>query len=176
MAGKFTDTLHQIMVDTSTLYKSNLAQKGINASKRTTRGIRVQEYGRGWRIAWTDGAPAETTEIGREGGAVPKGFRFILEQWTRDKGLTFESESKRRSFSYLLAQRIAREGTLRHKQPVDIYTRATDLAVEKIKKAWREQTFGGLRQIFRIKENAQNVLPFAETIKVLKKTPTHRNL
>lgn len=169
----FTDILRKIMVDTATLQKSNLASKGINASRRTMQGIRVQEYGRGYRIAWTDGAPQATTEVGRAGGKVPAGFRHILERWSLDKGLTFSTERERATFAYFLAKRIAREGTLRHREPVDVYTHATELAVDKIKAAYKEYAFGSFRRWFRVKANAAAALPFAETIKILKKTPTH---
>jgi hypothetical protein len=66
---------------------------------------------------------------------VPFGFTAILVQWSRDKGIGFSTESKRRSFAYLLGRKIAREGTERHRQPInDIYTPAVTAAVAEIRK------------------------------------------
>lgn len=172
----FDDILRKIVNDTANHIKGNLGREHINASGRTSRGIKVQAYGRGYRIAWTDGAPQATTEIGRAGGRVPVGFRHILEQWTRDKGLSFETERERSTFAYFLAKRIAAQGTLRHAEPVDVYTTPTNNAVEKIKAAYKERAFGSFRQFFRIRQNVAAFQPFAETIKILKSTPKHDDI
>ena len=79
-------------------------------------------------------APFETLETGRKAGKVPFGFTAILVQWSKDKGIGFSTESKRRSFAYLLGRKIAREGTERHRQPRnDIYTPAVTEAVKEIR-------------------------------------------
>jgi hypothetical protein len=56
-----------------------------------------------------------------------------LVQWSRDKGIGFGSERERRSFAYLLGRRIAREGTLRHRSPVDVYTTIVTDTAEAVK-------------------------------------------
>lgn len=63
-------------------------------------------------------------ETGRRGGKVPSGFYYMLKQWSIDKGISFAKESERSSFAYLLARKIAREGTALHRQGgrADIYT------------------------------------------------------
>lgn len=112
--------------------RQSMSDKGINASGRTAASVQVRMTDKGVQLVGGGGqaAPMPTTEIGREGGAVPMGFTAILEQWSRDKGIVFENERQRRSFAYLLGRRIAREGTLRHKQPVDVYTTIAENAAK----------------------------------------------
>lgn len=119
----------------------NLADKGINASGRTSRGLKVERYEGGVRLIATDGAPLPTTEIGRGPGKVPMAFRDIIEQWSRDKGLTFPTESDRRRFAFLTARKIAEEGTGRHRDPrADIYSPAVEEAVSEIEAAINQAT------------------------------------
>lgn len=128
--------------------QATMAAKGINASGRTSRGFRVEEYSGGIRLVLAHEehatieckprgmggvqvgvAPLQTLEIGRPGGRVPKGFYYIIKQWTRDKGLSFGKESERQTFAYFLSRKIAREGTRRHAEKVQVY----DLPVKKAK-------------------------------------------
>lgn len=62
-----------------------------------------------------------TLETGRRGGKVPKGFYKIIYQWMQDKGIQVE---KPKSFAYLVARKIAREGTKLYRQGgrSDIYS------------------------------------------------------
>ena len=113
-----------------------MAAGGVNASGRTSASLKVEPYAGGVRLV-SGGekiAPFETLETGRKAGKVPFGFTAILVQWSRDKGIGFSTESKRRSFAYLLGRKIAREGTVRHRQPRnDIYTPAVTAAVAEIR-------------------------------------------
>lgn len=122
--------------------QSRMEAENINASGRSSASWRVVRYASGVRIVYggTDTAPLETLEIGRPGGPVPKGFTDILVQWSRDKGIPFDSEGKRRSFAYLLGRRIQREGTLRNMAHVDVYTSIVMDVAEKVK--------DGLRSVF----------------------------
>ena len=52
-----------------------------------------------------------TLETGRKSGKVPAGFYQIIKQWVIDKGISFDSQSERNSFAYLVSRKIAREGT-----------------------------------------------------------------
>lgn len=63
-------------------------------------------------------------ETGRRGGKVPRGFYYMLKQWSIDKGIQFAKESERSTFAYFLAKKIAREGTALHRRGgrSDIYT------------------------------------------------------
>ena len=129
------DEVVNILLDVRVEIQSNMESKGINASGRTSRGMQVQRYESGVRLVLTgdDVAPLATLEVGRAGGRVPMGFTDIIEQWSREKGLTFANEKDRRSFSYFTARKIAREGTERHKMPVDVYSDAVTRGVDKIK-------------------------------------------
>ena len=113
---------------------SNIETKGISASGRTARSFRVEVYDGGIRlVGGGDGAaPVNTLEVGRTGGGIPAGFTKILAQWSKDKGIAFETESKRNTFAYFLAKRIKEEGTLRNKQNTDVYSTAVQNAVEDI--------------------------------------------
>lgn len=133
--------------------RANMQAKGINASGRTSASIIVRETDtgvqlvggkpgqhivsgqpRGVDVLADDTAPIPTLEIGRPGGSVPKGFYYILKQWTRDKGIPFTKESERQTFAYFLAKRIAREGTRRHEMPEDVYTTPAKEAAQAIQK------------------------------------------
>lgn len=105
---------------------ANMKRENVNASHRTEKSLVVVDYPGGVKLAFAavDRAPMETLEVGRPGGAVPRGFYYIIKQWSIDKGIRFERESKRNTFAYFLSKRIAAEGTLRHAMPVDIYTKA----------------------------------------------------
>ena len=111
-----------------------MASGNINASGRTSASFRVVETEDGLQLVGggQDTAPIATLEVGRRPGKVPAGFSAILEQWSREKGLQFETESKRKSFAYLLGRKIAREGTQRHREPQDVYSSATRQAADDI--------------------------------------------
>lgn len=115
--------------------RSNMATKGINASGRTSDSIQVRQVPTGVQLVGggEDTAPMATVEVGRGGGAVPYGFMAILEQWSIDKGLSFETAARRRSFAYLLARKIAREGTHRHAFPEDVYSGTVQVAAADIR-------------------------------------------
>lgn len=114
--------------------RQSMSDKGINASGRTSASVQVRTTDTGVQLVGGGGqaAPMPTIEIGRESGAVPTGFTAILEQWSRDKGIAFENDKQRRSFAYLLGRRIAREGTLRHQYPEDVYTTIAEDAAKDV--------------------------------------------
>lgn len=62
-----------------------------------------------------------TLETGRSSGKVPKGFYQIIQQWITDKGIQVE---KPKSFAYLVARKIAMEGTVLYRKGgrSDIYS------------------------------------------------------
>ena len=111
-----------------------MASGNINASGRTSASFRVVETEDGLQLVGggKDTAPIATLEVGRRPGNVPAGFTAILEQWSRDKGLQFETESKRKSFAYLLGRKIEREGTQRYREPQDVYSSVTRQAADDI--------------------------------------------
>lgn len=136
----------QILENGKAQIQSNLQAQNVNASGRTSRAFAVRNKDGHLQLYRGEGekatintprgifslgvAPVDTLERGREGGNVPKGFYYIIRNWTREKGLSFTSERKRGTFSYFLARKIAREGTQRNKKNIDIYTSvARSLAV-----------------------------------------------
>ena len=132
--------------------QANMANKGINASGRTSRAFAITRSRTGMALilkhdarvpiemsprhigsfVFGGTAPLQTLQTGREGGKVPVGFYYIIKQWTRDKGLSFGSESERQRFSYFTARKIAREGTERHTRPVQVWAIPVNRAKERI--------------------------------------------
>ena len=131
--------------------RANMSSKGINASGRTSRGFKVVQdeqsislildrservsvecKPRGLGSVIASVAPLHTVEIGREGGKVPRGFYYLIKQWTRDKGLQFGSESERQRFAYFTARKIAKDGTGRNKNHVDVYSTPVKQARERL--------------------------------------------
>ncbi|KAK6027564.1 hypothetical protein OSTOST_06411 [Ostertagia ostertagi] len=124
--------------------QARMEQEDINASGRSSRSWRVEEYANGVRLVYgnPDTAPLETLEIGRPGGDVPGGFRMtkdgvrdvsntfkaILVQWAKDKGI----QDFGWGHATMLGRRIAEQGTLRHQRPVDVYTSIVMDAAEKL--------------------------------------------
>lgn len=115
--------------------QTSMANNNINASGRTSASLEVVQYDGGVRLVSGAGnhAPMPTTEIGRPGGRVPKGFYHIIRDWSVDKGLTFSTESERGTFAYFTARKIADKGTVRNLNPVDVYSTLVREAVDDIK-------------------------------------------
>ena len=135
------DEVERVLLDIRDEIRAKMASEGINASGRTSAGIQVQRYESGVRLVLTGErvAPLATLEVGRRGGKVPMGFTDIIEQWSRDKGLTFPRERDRRSFAYLAARKIAARGTLRHETPVDVYSEEVTRGVARLKDGIKAQ-------------------------------------
>ena len=116
---------------------TNMETQGVNASGRTVGSLAVVSDGAGVRLGLfgNNHAPLGTLEVGRAGGKVPAGFYEIIKQWTRDKCMQFGTESERGTFAYFVARKIAREGTQRHRIPIDVYStpaRAARNAIESV--------------------------------------------
>lgn len=97
----------------------NHLKAGQKASGRTIASLHVETDNDGGILF---GRKAfGTLETGRRGGKVPKGFYKIIYQWMQDKGIQVE---KPKSFAYLVARKIAREGTKLYRQGgrSDIYS------------------------------------------------------
>lgn len=124
----------QILTQCRDEIRANMASKGINASGRTSAAFKVEKVGGGIALYLDRSgrvAPLDTLEIGRPGGNVPKGFYYIIKQWTRDKGMQFARESERQTFAFLTARKIARKGTNRNATPQQVYS-------EPVKKASKD--------------------------------------
>ena len=149
MAQKeFVQNIAQILTQARDEIRANMQAKGINASGRTSAALQVVQCGGKIALIKAQGknAPFGTLQYGRSGGRVPAGFYEILKQWSRDKGLSFSSETERGTFAYFLARKIAREGTQRHRSPrTDIYDEPLAKAVDGIRQEARKHVIDGIK-------------------------------
>lgn len=108
---------------------ANHEAAGQVASGRTRDSLKVEMTGEGG-ILWGRQAFG-VLETGRKPGKVPKGFYGIILQWVKDKGIQVE---KPKSFAYLVARKIANEGTrlYRSGQKEDIYSTEVEKTVRDI--------------------------------------------
>lgn len=110
----------------------NVKSSGQVASGRTIASLRVETTEDGG-VLWGR-SPFGTLETGRKGGKVPAGFWKIIRQWIDDKGIQVD---KPNSFAYLVARKIAREGTqlFRAGGRDDIYSPEVKDTMERISHA-----------------------------------------
>jgi hypothetical protein len=116
---------------------SNIQAKGITASGRTEKAIKVKQDGFSIKLYKEAGnnAPMQTTEIGREAGRVPRGFTEIILQWMKDKGRATGDDKKDKSKAGAIAYgKIKKEGTDRSKTPDNtVYSPIVERAAKDIK-------------------------------------------
>lgn len=107
----------------------NHRSAGQVASGRTIASLKVEITEDGG-VLWGR-SPFGTLETGRKGGKVPAGFWKIIRQWMDDKGIQVEKPD---SFAYLVARKIAREGTqlFRNGGRSDIYSPEVKDTVERV--------------------------------------------
>lgn len=108
---------------------ANHEAAGQVASGRTRDSIRIELTEDGG-ILWGRQAFG-VLETGRKPGKVPKGFYQIIQQWAIDKGISVPDI---KSFSYLVARKIAREGTEMYRtgQKKDIYSTDVEKTIQEI--------------------------------------------
>lgn len=118
-----------ILAQTRNEILANMSSEGVNASGRTSESLRVED--RGGSIVLVIGgdeskygrtAPLDTLQIGSRPGLRGDWFKSVIVQWTRDKGMTFESESHRWAVSTIIARNIEESGTARYKSPIVTYS------------------------------------------------------
>lgn len=148
MADGLKSNISAILERTKAQVLQNMQTLNINTSGRTAASMSVWSDEKGVRLGLRgyNNAPAATLEVGRAGGKVPAGFYEIIKQWTRDKGLSFESERERGTFAYFVARKIAREGTQRHRIPADVYSTPARQAVPVIRETLAQLVFEGIVQ------------------------------
>lgn len=116
----------------------NLADTGTNASGKTSQSLAVA-------VTDTSGELSGrfafgTVETGRKEGKVPSGFRDIIYRWMQDKGVHAEAQGRRsqesadRSMAYLIARKIAREGSKLYREGgrKDIYSNVLPITIERV--------------------------------------------
>lgn len=139
--NELAQSIAQILVQARDEIRANMRTQGINASGRTSAALQVRTDGTRVQLVKVAGnnAPFQTLQYGRAGGRVPARFYHIIKQWTRDKGLTFGSESERGTFAYFVARKIALQGTARHNAPnTNVYSEPIKKATETISKEVRK--------------------------------------
>ena len=111
---------------------TNIVAQGLNASGKTSKSLEIVQNENG--TALMGRSFFAVLETGRKAGKVPKNFRQIIEKWATDKGLTFETPAKLRSFSYLVARKIAAEGTKQYRtgRRTDVFTDSINETVTSI--------------------------------------------
>lgn len=107
----------------------NHRSAGQVASGRTIASLKVEITEDGG-VLWGRSAFG-ALETGRKGGKVPAGFWKIIRQWMDDKGIQVEKPD---SFAYLVARKIAKEGTqlFRNGGRSDIYSPEVKDTVERV--------------------------------------------
>lgn len=117
--------------------RQRMVDENENASGRTSASLRVEDIGSSVAIIIGSDtertAPAESLEVGVGPGAREPTFRSIIYQWSKDKGISFNDERGRWKFAVCTAKKIEREGTQRHKSPVDIYSSILDGVADKVR-------------------------------------------
>ena len=165
MANTLEADIIRVLSETRDKIRAAMDAKKVNASGRTSDSIRVEPYEGGIKLVGgyntthkiedypailgsldaSDTAPIPTLEVGRVGGNVPKGFYYIIREWSREKGIGFASERERGTFAYFVARKIARSGTGRSTNPVDIYSTPVIEAKEKINQLLQESVSRTMR-------------------------------
>lgn len=107
----------------------NQKNSGQVASGRTIASMKVEVTEDGG-VLWGR-SPFGTLETGRKPGKVPAGFWKIIRQWMEDKGIQVQKPD---SFAYLVARKIANEGTqlFRNGGRDDIYSPEVKDTVERV--------------------------------------------
>ena len=111
---------------------SNHLAAGQKASGKTIESLKIEQDGD--KVILYGRQAFGTLETGRKPGNGPGNFREILYQWSIDKGISFEKDYQRKSFAYLLAKKIEREGTKLYREGGrnDIYSQLIPETIEAI--------------------------------------------
>ena len=147
---EFVQNIAQILLQARDEIRANMAAKGINASGRTSAALQVVQRGGKIELIKAEGqnAPFGTLQYGRAKGRVPRGFFYIIQQWTRDKGFSFENEKHRNAFTAYVVNKVKTEGTNRHRSPRnDIYDEPLAKAVDGIRQEARKYVLGTIKAV-----------------------------
>lgn len=106
----------------------NMAKYGRNASFRSVASLRVEPHSNGAALYGSQNW--ETMQTGSRGYVNP---RDIFD-WSMYKGLSFQTERERWSFSYAVAYNVRYFGTRLFQSgvPQDIWTTAVELATQRL--------------------------------------------
>ena len=146
----FAQNIAQILTQARDEIRANMQAKGINASGRTSDALQVVQRGGKIELIKAEGqnAPFGTLQYGRAKGRVPRGFFYIIQQWTRDKGFSFENEKHRNAFTAYVVNKVKTEGTNRHLSPrTDIYDEPLAKAVDGVRQEARKYVLGTIKSV-----------------------------
>ena len=137
--------LIQELTDLQKRVIQNHISAGQKASGRTIKSILVEvgeDYGQ-----LTGRKAIGTLETGRKGGKVPAKFQDIILKWMQAKGINVP---KSKSFAYLVARKIAREGTLLHRMGgrSDIYSKEINITLPRLIKRLGDDQVTELMRMF----------------------------
>lgn len=136
--------------------QQNLETTGTNASGRTSQSLTVEVEG---NTGVLYGRQAfGTVETGRKPGRVPYNFRDIIYQWMQDKGVHAKVEGRRsqesadRSMAYIIARKIATEGSKLYRDGGrdDIYSNVLPLTIERVKNEVTNVYIINIQSILRV--------------------------
>ena len=145
MRAEQRQILIQELTDLQKRVIQNHIAAGQKASGRTIKSILVEI---GDDYAQLTGRKAiGTLETGRKAGRVPAKFQDIIIKWMQAKGINVP---KPKSFAYLVARKIAREGTLLHRQGgrSDIYSKEINITLPRLIKRLGDEQVTELMRIF----------------------------
>ena len=137
MAVEIANSISAILTQARDEIRANMQTHNINASWRTSAALQVVQRGMKIELIKAEGqnAPFQTLQYGRGAGRVPAGFFYIIKQWTRDKGLSFENERHQNAFTAYVVNKIKTEGTDRFTTPNEhIYSEPIKKASESVAK------------------------------------------
>jgi hypothetical protein len=104
------DILLQFLNEVSKEIKAEQTRQGRVASGKTAQSLEPEATDKVGILYGN--ISVNVLETGRKGGKVPGGFKSIIYQWMKDKGIfQAESEAKQNSIAYLIARKIKDEGT-----------------------------------------------------------------
>lgn len=135
MADNVSNTIAGILTQARDEIRANMQAQNINASGRTSAALQVRQNGSRIELVKVagDNAPFQTLQYGRGKGRVPRGFFYIIQQWTRDKGFSFENEKHRNAFTAYVVNKVKTEGTNRHETPnTQVYSEPIKKATEAV--------------------------------------------
>jgi len=139
-----SDYIKKELENTRDEIRAELSKQKIPASGRSADGFRVRVSDTRAQLYYSreqGAAPLTALEYGREPGPVPRNFTAIIEQWSRAKGIRFDSEKERRKFAGAVAYGkiepfgYGRPAPTRYGTRAYNWTLSTEQAGDRLKKA-----------------------------------------
>ena len=149
MRAEQREILIQELSDLKKRITKNHISAGQKASGRTIASLTVETGDTFGQL--TGRKFFSTLETGRKAGRVPGNFQAIILKWVQDKGINVQ---KPKSFAFLVARKIAREGTLLYRTGgrADIYSNEVNLTIERLTKRLGEDQ---LKEVMRMFDNVK---------------------